>query len=177
MKRIIPALVALAMLVAACGDDDSGGDDALVADLRQQILEGTPDDADIPLSDEDAACFASGLIDSFGAERMAGALQMEFEEFMQDATESERLAVVDTMLDCIDFGAVMADQFGEGLSSDSAECLGDAFATSEGFRTAIAASFGGSSTDPFDDPALLEEMLPAMLECLTAEELIQLGEG
>lgn len=181
MKRAIALLFAMALVAVACGDDDGGATTTagavspVVADLTQEILSGDGPDSDVPFTQEQAACFAAGLVDEFGGEVMADALQMSFEEFMAGATSDQRLTVVDQMLDCVDFSAMMTAEFGGTISDDSARCLGDAFVGADAFRAALANSFDQSGTDPFDDPALLEEMLPAMLECLSAEELIQLG--
>ncbi len=175
MKRTMAVLLALMLALVACGDDDSGGggDEALMGDLAEQIKSGQTGDQ-LGFTDEDAVCFASGLIDALGGERMVGALQLEFEEFMSGASIQERRTVVDAMFECIDFGSLMIQEAAGEISADSAQCLGDAIAASDGFRDALAQSFG-SADDPFDDPALLAEMLPVMFECLSAEELIQLG--
>lgn len=181
MKRAIALLFTVALVVSACGDDDSGNSattgavSPVVEDLTQEILTGDGPDSDVPFTQEQAACFAAGLVDEFGSEAMADALQMSFDEFMAGATPEQRLTVVDQMLDCVDFASMMTAEFGGTISDESARCLGDAFVGADAFRTALANSFDDSGTDPFDDPALLEEMLPAMLECLSAEELIQLG--
>lgn len=187
MKRLSALLLVFVLVIAACGDDDTGSDDGgsgggdapagLVDDLTQEILEGSSSDSDLPLTDEQAACFATGLIDDFGAERMVDALQLEFEEFMANASLDERMTVVDTMLECMDFSEMMATEFGSQMSAESAECVADAFVESQAFRVALANSFGDSTDDPFEDPAVMEEVLPAMLECLSAEELMNLGDG
>jgi hypothetical protein len=175
MKRTVTISLALLLAVAGCGDDDAGGggDVALMGDLAEQIKGGQTGDQ-LGLSDEDAVCFASGLIDALGGERMADALQLEFEEFMSGASIQERRTVVDAMFDCIDFGALMTQEVAGEISADAANCLGDGLAASDGFRDALTQSFG-SADDPFEDPALLGELLPVVLECLSAEELIQLG--
>lgn len=181
MKRAIALLFALTLVLTACGDDDAGtdsgagADSPVVDDLTQEILEGSGSPSDVPLSDEQAACFAVGLVDEFGGDAMVEAIQLEFDEFMAQASAEDRLTVVDTMLDCVDFSSTMSAEFDGAISSESATCLADAFVGSDAFRSALANSFDGSGADPFEDPALLEEMLPAMLECLSAEELVQLG--
>jgi hypothetical protein len=180
MKRISALLLALALALAACGGDDAGGggasaDSDVVDDLTQEILEGSGAGSDTPFTDEQAACFALGLVDEFGAETMVEALQMEFEEFMAAASPGERAVVVDTMLDCVDFGALMAAELGDAISAESASCIGDAFTNSDAFREALANSFDESGGDPFEDDAMFAEVFPAMLECLSAEELANLG--
>lgn len=168
--------VLLALVAAGCGDDDSttSDRDPLVADFTEQISSGRASDQ-FGFSDEDAVCFAGGLIDELGGERIAGALDLEFDEFMSSATDAERKIVVDVLIDCADFASLLTAEFSQAISGESARCLGDAFVSSDGFRTALANSFD-TGADPFDDEGLMAEMLPVMFECLSAEELIKLGE-
>ena len=176
MRRFLVLTVATVLLVAACGDDDTGNnDDELVSGLTEQILSDSGTD-DIAFDEADAACFAVGLIDEFGGERMVAAMDQEFEEFMAAASGAERRQVVDLMLECVDFGAMLTAEFATGLSAESSECLSTAFVGSEAFRDALADSMSGSATDPFDDQAVMEDLLPIMFECVSAEELIQLSE-
>lgn len=180
MKRAAALLITVMLLLAACGDDDAGtteADEALVGDLTQEILEGSTTGADAAFTEEQAACFAVGLLDEFGADAMVEALQMDFEEFMAEASTDERMTVVDTMLECVDFGAVMVAELEGEISAESAACIGDAFGDSEAFRTALANSFDGSTADPLDDPALIQDVLPAILQCLTEDELAELFGG
>jgi hypothetical protein len=190
MKRAAALLIALVLVLAACGDDDAGTDTTagdttattsagggdVVDELTREILSDSSTGSD-GFTEEQAACFAVGLVDEFGAEVMVDALQMEFEEFMAAASLEDRMTVVDTMLDCVDFGAVMVAELDGEISAESANCIGDAFGNSEAFRNALANSFDGSATDPFDDPALMEDILPAMFECLTEEELTAIMGG
>lgn len=180
MNRMIPALLALLLVLAACGDDDGGdaspgADDDLVSGLTEQILSDTDTD-DFPLTNAQAGCFAEGLIGEFGGERMVEAMDMEFEDFMTGASQTERRQVVDTLLECADFGAMLTAEFSSDVSPESSRCLADAFTGSDVFRDALANSFGSDAGDPFEDPALFEAIFPAMLECLSPEELLQLGE-
>lgn len=179
--RIIATMLALVLVIAACGDDDSpgvGGDNSrLVGDLTAVIAAENQSSSDFPMSDDQAACFATALIDVLGAERMAGALDQEFEEFMSTASQTERRAVVDAMFDCADFGAAMTAEFSSDISPDSAQCLGEAFTASDDFRDAVAESFTAAGNAAFDDPSVMAALLPAMLECLSADELIQLGDS
>lgn len=179
MRRALAFVFALVLVVAACGDDAGGGENTeLVESLTEKITESSDDGGgDVPFDDEQAACFAGALIEEFGADRMAEAVTMEFDEFMAGATDEERLAVIDSMFTCVDFAEVLAAEFSGAVSAESAECLADAFVGSEVFRDAMADSFGDDTADPFDDPDLMTEMLPAMLECLSAEELVELGEA
>jgi hypothetical protein len=180
MKRAAALLIALVLVLAACGDDDAAtdtttattgaGSGTVVDELTQEILSDSSVGSD-GFTEEQAACFAVGLVDEFGAEVMVDALQMEFDDFMAASSLEDRMTVVDTMLGCVDFGAVMVAELDGEISAESANCIGDAFGNSEAFRNALANSFDGSAADPFDDPALMEDILPAMFECLTEDEL------
>jgi hypothetical protein len=179
MKRLTTIVLALALVATACGDDDATGagldsDDQAIADeLTAEILGGSG--TDVPLNAEEAGCFAAGLVDELGGDVMADAIQMEFEEFMAGASTDQRLIVVDTMMECIDFGEMMVAQFGGAIDDDAARCLGDAFAANDAFRAALASSFEGSDTDPFENDEVIAALLPAMLECLSPEQLVDLG--
>jgi hypothetical protein len=166
----------MVLVAGACGDDDSasGSDDELVGGLTQLILDDT-DTGDVPFTEQDAACFAKGLVNELGGARMVEAMEMEFEEFMDQASAAERREVVDIMLECVDFGGLLTAEFSTAISAESSQCLSDAFVGSSAFRDALADSFGTAAADPFDDPAVQEELIPAMFNCLSAEELVQLG--
>lgn len=179
IRHFAIAVITIALVAVACGDDDSGtagGQDnsELISGLTARIVDDSQGD-DIVFNEAQAACFATGLLDQFGSERLAAALDLEFEEFMAQASLDERRRVVDTMFGCVDFGGLLAAQFGGAVSGESATCLADAITGGDAFRDAMANSFGPDAGNPFDDPALAEAMLPVMLDCLTAEELVQLG--
>jgi hypothetical protein len=178
MRRPAAFALIIALVAVACGDDTPAADPALVAGLSQRISASQSGSGVFEMTDPEVECFATGIIGLFGAERITAALDLEFSAFMATATAGERRAVVDTMLDCVDLGAGLARELGaEGtISAESARCLADTMLASDAFRDATAESFV-SETDPFDDPALVSALLPAMLECLTAEDLGNLGTG
>ena len=75
LKRMMVAVLALAMVAAACGDDDGGGSltegETAIVDA---IVTGMMDDADSdnPFSDsESARCFAVGMVQDLGVARLA----------------------------------------------------------------------------------------------------------
>lgn len=184
MRRILVLAVTLAVVAAACGDDTSttteaasGAKAAVVAGLRQQISTSQAEEPGaFPMSDDEIGCFAVALVDTFGVARMTGAVDESFEGFMAGATTSERRQVIDSMFGCVDLGPALAEEIGgDDISPASARCLADAMLASDSFRDALANSLAGSSADPFQDPALIEDLLPVMLTCLTAEELMNLG--
>jgi len=179
MRRLVPLALVIALVSLACGDDDTApADPALVAGLRQRISENQQDSGGPEMSDAEIECFAIGIIDLFGADRITAGIDMEFSAFMGTATQEERRSVVDTMFECVDLALDLAEELGAGgeVSAESARCLADVMLANDAFRDATAEAFV-SSTDPFDDPELVAELLPPMLECMIAEELGDLGNG
>lgn len=179
MRRVMAVLVALVLVAPACGDDDSSGsaDPQLVAGLRGRIAASQDTGGGAPqMTDREIECFAVGIIDLFGADRIAGALDLEFEEFMATASAGERRQVVDVMLECVDLAPMLAAELGGdgSISPEAARCLADVFIASDAFRDATAEGLVGN-TDPFQDPELVAALLPSMLECLSPEELAGLG--
>ena len=79
------------------------------------------------------------------------------------------------MLECVDFRSVFIDQFAqEGISDESAECLADGF--DDDFLRALAkAEFSGDGADPTADPAQAEKFFNLITDCLSFEEMSNLG--
>lgn len=184
MRRLVAIALTVAVIAGACGDDDttsttvSAANAALVAGLRQQIATQQSEDPDaFPMTDEEIGCFAVALVDTFGADRMGQALTGSFEVFMAAASAEERRSVVDAMFGCADLGPALARSLGGdgSLSAEASNCLADVMIGSQAFRDAVAEGFAGTGGSPFEDPELLQELLPLMLSCLSAEELAQLG--
>ena len=181
MRRITGILLVLAMVAVSCGDDDAENGDRseVISGLRSAISESqSPDSSDDPfaIDDEQALCFATELVDDFGAGRMAEAISVEFEEFMAQVNTQERRQVIDALLRCVDVGAALAGELTTtGISQSSAECVSDVMLESQAFLDAVADGLAGGGDTDFDDPALVEALLPGMLQCLSAEELTQLG--
>lgn len=182
MKRTTIVLAALALLAAGCGDDDlvGGADQEAVAALSQSIAEAQASNPDAPIGEEETACIAAGMVEEFGADRILETVEAgrTFEDFIAGASTDERRAVVDLALGCADLGAMMVSEFaGSGVSDDSARCLADRMLASDAFRDVVADGLVTGDFEPSEDAAagLLEELLPAFLECLTPEELANLG--
>ena len=71
------ALLAVMLVIAACGDDDGGsggeGNEALVQSLRTKIVDAQSADGSSPIGDDEAECVAGALIRRSGdVERAAG---------------------------------------------------------------------------------------------------------
>jgi hypothetical protein len=182
VKRVTIVLVALALLIAGCGDDDlvGGADQEAVNALSQSISEAQAANPDAPIGEEETVCIAGGMVEEFGADRILETVEAgrTFEDFIADASADERRAVVDLTLGCVDLAAMMGGEFtGSGVSDSSARCLSERMLAGDAFRELIAEGLATGNFEPSGEAgeALLEELLPAFLECLTPEELANLG--
>ena len=182
MRKLMILVVVLALMAAACGGGDGGGDERneAVASLQRQITESQADETspEAQFSDAEARCMAEGIVDAFGISRILEAEDQGFEEFMAAATVEERRNVVDLTLECVD----LTEQFtaplvAEGISEESARCIGDAMMEDETFRDVLAEGLGTGSFEPTgeSEAALMEALFPVILDCLSAEELANLG--
>ncbi|MDX1691584.1 MAG: hypothetical protein R3290_11230 [Acidimicrobiia bacterium] len=183
MKRLFAVVLALAMLAAACGDDDAATDDpeaqAAIQGLREAIAESSASDpsATFQVSDTEALCMAEGLFEEFGASRIIEAQDQEFEEFMAAATPEERRQTVDLMFECVDVRTAVVSQLGaeaSGVSDDSMNCLIDGLIDSDAFRDGLASQLAGDGA-ALGDEAIAELAIPLVFECFSQEELTNLG--
>jgi len=182
VKRVTIVLAVLALLVAGCGDDDliGGADQEAVDALSQSISEAQASNPEAPIGEEETRCIAVGMVEEFGAERILETVEAgrTFEDFIADASADERREVVDLTLGCVDLAAMMVAEFtGSGVSDSSARCLSERMLAGESFRDVVAEGLATGNFEPSEEAAavLLQELLPAFLECLTPEELAGLG--
>jgi hypothetical protein len=171
------AVVALALLVAACGDDDGGADGQGLSSSEQAVADVlavsiADDDPANPFGGAEAAqCISEGMVGELGIARLAeigitaGSLGI--------MTDAEVDSVAELALGCIDVETAMADQFAtDGISQESARCMSAGFAETDFFKQAFIAGFtGDDSYDPSQDPEFLGSMITIATECLTDEEL------
>lgn len=180
-KRLMVPVLVIAMVAAACGDDEGSGElsesEQAIADAIAIDMVSEPD-LDDPFADTEAAqCFSEGIVGELGIARLAeiGITANSGDPQAAFATLSE--TEIDTMVDlafgCIDIEAVMAEQFAtDGISDDSALCMAKGFGETDFYRRAfIAGMTGDESYDPTEDSAFLATMITVATDCLTAEEL------
>jgi hypothetical protein len=185
MRRLVVLGVSVVLLAAACGgDDSSSGDlssnDQEIADaiFDQMMADTDPDD---PFGETEARCFSDGVVRDIGAGDLAElgmtaeAIRAGTEPVDVDLTDEQVDAMADVMLECVDFRSVFIDQFAEeGISDESAECLADGF--DDDFLRALAkAEFSGDGADPTSDPAQAEKFFNLITDCLSFEEMSNLG--
>jgi hypothetical protein len=173
LKRLLTATLLAALLVAGCGDsDDSGGGDGengeLVDAMAAQLTEGD----DVPVSDEEAECIASDIVDGIGAERLEE-LGVTAESVSDDSagditeldfSEDEVTVLVDSIDGCADLKAIFAESMSADgtVSSEDAECLVDEL-PDDFVRGALEASFSG--TDPTASEEFTNDLIDAMSAC------------
>ncbi len=179
MRRFTITLLVASLVAVSCGDDDGSGlsdDEQDLADaLAVSIM--ADNDPDNPFStEENAQCFAEGLVGTLGVARLA-TLGLAADRESQEAafaamTTSERDAVVEVALECTDAPGLMAAEMeATGMSSDSARCIVDALGESDFFREAFLAGLAGEEFDPEVNPEYTALLLQAATECLSPEEL------
>lgn len=164
--------------------DDEGSDAAFVDAITAAVLADQPG-AGAPLGETEARCMAEGIVDELGVE---GLLELglsveaiEQGETLEDAALSEEQAgdIADATIGCLDIAELMAAQFPPGAVSDeSLECLGDRLAEAASFRQFVIDGILGRESGSFEDadPETQVEFTEIITDCLTAEELVELGQ-
>lgn len=184
MRKILPVLVALAVLAAACGDGDDGGSsdrssgeqavsDAIAAAI---LADAEPGD---PYGEKEARCMGDSLVDELGLDRLL-ALGISAdsvdspEEFLRGAPNADVEAFIDITLDCVDFRDVFVEGMGADVSTESAECIADGI-SDDMLRSMAMMGISGEEFDPTADPELAAALFGLVAECLTPEEISNLG--
>jgi hypothetical protein len=154
-------------------DDARGVAQAMVdcVDVRPLMVEGMTQDGD--LTAEQAACLGDDLSDDELVELLTSAFVDGSEDVEIDPALYEPLA--DAMLNCMDFGALLVEEFTAAgdLSAESAQCLADGI-SDDLLRQVIVAGMAETDTSAAE-AALAREVMAAAPECLTDEELSGLG--
>ncbi|MFQ5948314.1 MAG: hypothetical protein ACE5KX_05600 [Acidimicrobiia bacterium] len=149
--------------------------------IRTEILADA--DVDSPFGEAEATCVAESAVDEFGIE---GLVELGItvdnanpENLFENATSEQVDAIVDITLNCVDFRRFFTEQMTAGaeISDESAKCLADGMLEAEFFRPLVAQGLRGEEAEFGDDPEAAAEVIELVIECLSPEELIQLGGG
>lgn len=168
----LAAVVVLGLGAAACGDDDSAGEDVEVDDTRPNETTETTDDGATTdgVTDDGGSSTGSDLGTFVGEDCLA------FTTALMEASS----AAGNVFSGATDELEDVADYFGDVAKNLPAEIRGDfeTFADAyEDFARAIADA-GIDFEDPstFQDPAVMEKLTPAM-EALDSAEVQQASEN
>ncbi|MEX2419940.1 MAG: hypothetical protein WD652_06120 [Acidimicrobiia bacterium] len=181
--RLVGALLIVALVTVACGDD-AGGQAPLtdaeqaLADVIVAEMTASPDPSDPFQVEASARCFAEGLVGELGITRLAE-LGIEAQNVGDPnaafslMTDPEVEATADIALRCPAFRDALATEMtADGISDDSADCLVEELVDSGVFRLLVIAEMKGESTDAIEeDAANSAALIGALIKCLTPEEL------
>ena len=176
MSRWGAVAVAISMVGVACGGDDpmsSGSEEKAYSEALAVALAA---ESDFPFDEKQTLCIAERVVDVMGvqmfvdagvsAEDVTAAGEFDFPELTDEQTAGLAEIFVDG--DCVDMGALMADQMMEqsegALTEDQAACIGDGMAKSDAFNDAFAAGIAGQE-DPEADAAIESEILALIVDC------------
>ncbi len=178
MPRILLAVVVATLVAGACGD--SGTDEqALESALKAEILERAAESGATPISDQEATCVAAGAVEELGADGLLGlgitTSGADSERPFAAATDEQVETITDVYLACLDIRQLMLNEISGDVSTESAECVADRVAAGDFLRPVIAGSLRGETVEFGDDPELSEAFVGIVVECLTAEELVDLS--
>ncbi|MBP1632109.1 MAG: hypothetical protein H6Q11_397 [Acidobacteria bacterium] len=179
LKRLGLVLVALMLMLAACGDDDvslSGEEQALADELVTQLTADTS--AENPLAKEaDARCAAEGMVGAFGLERSQALFgdQIDINDLSgigAGMTAEERNTFADVLVGCVNIAEVatagIAESSGGVITADDASCVAGKI-DNDAQKAMIVAELSGQEADPaaflgaiedcIDVPALIRDQL------------------
>jgi hypothetical protein len=153
LKKMGLAMVALVMVLAACGGDgglsaeEQAKADELTAELTaDQSIEN-------PFADEEkASCFSEGLVGALGVDRIneldtGGGVEAGF----ANMTADEQSNVADLAIDCIDMQAYMGEMMANsGLSQEQADCVADGL-DDDMIKELFLAQIGGADVTQNED--------------------------
>lgn len=144
------------------------------------VLEGTASDGAFDVTEAEARCVGEGMFDALGLdgiEALALAAMLGLgdpDSPLPGATDEQLTALVQTMLGCVDFAALLSATFQEdGLSPQSADCAAAALLDTTFFEELVVQIALGGEALP-EDPEVVGEVAQLLLACLTPEELGEL---
>jgi hypothetical protein len=168
LKKLSLAVLALMLLLAACGGDDaaklSGEEQAFADGLVTQLTADTS--AENPLAAEaDARCAAEGVVGAFGLERsqalFGGTIDInDLATIGAGMTEAERGTFADTLTGCVNVAetaaAGIAASSGGVISEEDGACIAELAG-----QEADPSVFLAAVTDCIDMTALMHDQLIA----------------
>jgi len=174
---VVVAMVSMG--VAACGGDDGGSGGSTGSQEKaysEALAVALAAESDFPFDEKETLCIAERVVQVMGvqmfvdagvsAEDVTAAADFDFPELTEEQTAGLAEIFVDG--DCVDMGALMADQMmeqsGGALTEEQAACIGDGMAKSDAFNDAFAAGIAGQE-DAESGAAIESEILELIFEC------------
>lgn len=120
-----------ALLVGGCGGGDSGNDSSSNNPLAQALsAEIYAEGASGISTEEEASCVAGSIVSGIGPDRledlgMTAENVGDIEEY--DFSDDEIGVVVDSLLDCVDVKAALAQEMTSQWGGEGAECVAENF--------------------------------------------------
>lgn len=169
-------VVAVLVLVSACGGDDGGSSSSGSDDYANAIATALSKEEGTPFTADELKCLAKGMIDVMGTDMFVEAnlspsdIATSDTIDLPDPTDEEMTKLVDLFIngDCVDMPRLMADamqeQSGGNLTDDQANCLGEAMVASDGFGEAFTSGITGTASG--DAGASMEaDIMDAIASC------------
>ncbi len=185
MKRLVIVGAVVAMLAAGCGGDGGSNlneDEQVLADAIAEAMLAE-DTGDMPFGEEEASCFGDRIVEEMGVDGLvavgldAAALEAGTSPADVDLSDDDIDKMSQVMVECVDFRGVLVESMtGSGVSEEGARCIADGI--SDDLIAEMAASgLADPSGETVMTDALTEQMFSLMAECLTAEDLSNMGGG
>jgi hypothetical protein len=166
------------LLLSACGGGDGGGADlneneqAQADAIAEAMTSGAGSDA--VFDAEDAACYGASVVDAIGVDRLEelglGVAELEAGATpdQADLSDDDIEAMTRAMIDCIDFRAMLVDEFvAGGMTQEAAGCIADGL-DDELLVSIAKTQIAEGSTAGIDDE-VTASMFGIMAECIGAD--------
>ena len=164
-KKMGLGLVALVMMLAACGGGGLSAEEQAKADeITAELTADTS--AENPFADQEkASCFSEGLVGELGLDRINELDSGEgVEAGSANMTADEQGKVADLAIDCIDMQAYMGDMLSNaGLSEEQAGCVSEGL-DDDLIKELFLAQIGGA------DVTANEDLMGVVMGCLMPEQ-------
>jgi hypothetical protein len=148
----------------------TGGGGVETSDQLIDLMVGQMAEPGSPFDDDAARCFAEGVMDEVGFERLieigAGDPSADPEEVFSQMSESEVNTIADVALTCIDVHALFVSQFVEqGLPEDAAICIADGVSGAPWLRDMLVTAMLGEEPDVAADPEAMTMIMDLVQQC------------
>lgn len=132
-RRLLAALASIALLVAACGDDDAGDDAEATAEYEEALAASMAEDENVPFAAEDIDCLAGEFVDAIGGAPALEEAGVTPEELREDddlqelgldlgAEEAEAVAASFGACD-VSLAQLILDEAGEEVPAEVRTCV------------------------------------------------------